>query len=67
MNRAISFPIRTSVIAIALVVLGWLLGVVFPVAETTGEATELIGSLVLPFVSAFFWQPRWPTRSADRD
>lgn len=52
MNRAISFLIRTSIIALALVFLGWLLGVVFPAEATTDEVAGIVGSLVLRFVSA---------------
>jgi hypothetical protein len=53
MNRVVPFLLRTSIIALALVILGWLLGVLFPGEEITGEATGFVGSLVLPFLSAF--------------
>lgn len=53
MNHAIPFLVRTSIIAIALVFLGWLLGLVFPAEEVANEATGFIGSYLLPFVSSF--------------
>lgn len=53
MNRITQFIVRASIIAIALMILGWLLGLVFPGEEIPEEATGLIGSFLLPFVSAF--------------
>jgi hypothetical protein len=53
MNRVVPSLLRASIIAIALVILGWLLGVLFPGEEITGEATGFIGGFVLPFLSAF--------------
>lgn len=52
MKRAIPFVVRTSAIALAMVCLGWILGVLLPAEEVTGEPTGLIGSFVLPWVSA---------------
>lgn len=53
MNRALPFIIRTSLIALALVVLGWLLGLLFPAREATEEVAGGLGSALLSFVSAF--------------
>jgi len=55
MNRAISLIVRTSIIAVALVLLGWLLGLVFPADQVTEEATGVVGHLGLPLVSALLF------------
>ena len=53
MKHFTQFVIRTTAIALALVVLGWLLGLLTPNGEGTTEPTGMVDSLVLPFVSAF--------------
>lgn len=53
MNRAIPFIGRTAIAAVALGILGWLLGLVFPVDQVTEEATGVVGRLGLPLLSAF--------------
>ena len=53
MNRVIQSIVRTSVIAVALVVLGWLLGSVFPADRVIAEATGGVARLGLPLLSAF--------------
>jgi hypothetical protein len=53
MKRAIPFVVRTSIAAVTLVLLGWLLGLVFPADQVTEEATGVVGRFVLPLLSAF--------------
>jgi len=53
MNRVLEFVGRTSLIALAVMVLGWVLGLVFPSEEVSGEAAGMVGQYLLPFVSAF--------------
>ena len=53
MNRLIPFVVRTSIIAIVLFILGWLLGLVFSAEEMTNDATGIVDRFVLPFVSNF--------------
>lgn len=52
MHRAISLSVRTSIIAVAIAVLGWLLGLVLPPAQVAEGATGVVGRLGLPLVSA---------------
>jgi len=53
MNRVIQFILRTAVIAVALVILGWVLGFVYPAEEATDEAATGLVPVLLSFVSAF--------------
>ncbi len=53
MNRAIPFLVRTSVAAVALVFVGWLVGLMLPADPATEEATGGVGRLGLLFLSAF--------------
>lgn len=53
MNRIVPFIVRTSIIALAIVVLGWALGLVFPARETAEEAAVGLGPTLLSFLSAF--------------
>lgn len=53
MRRAIEFATRTAAIALALVGLGWTLGLLIPAGEVTSESTGMGDIFVLPFVSAF--------------
>jgi hypothetical protein len=53
MNRVIQWIGRTSVIAVALVILEWLLGVVLPASQVSEEATGVVGRLGLQLLSAF--------------
>lgn len=52
MKRVLEFFIRTSLIALAMVVLGWVLGVVFPERQVS-EAAGMVDQYLLPFLSAF--------------
>ena len=52
MNRTTSLIARTASIAAALVVLGWILGLVFPVRAADQETTGVVSRLGLPFLSA---------------
>lgn len=52
MNRVFEFIVRTAIIAVALVFLGWLLGLVFPADLVTEGATGVVGRLGLPLLSA---------------
>jgi len=52
MNRVLEFVGRTSLTAVAITVLGWVLGLVFPSEEISGEAAGMVDRYLLPFVSA---------------
>lgn|GEM_PF-1137122 len=52
MNRVLEFFVRTSLIALAIMALGWILGVVFP-SRQLSEAAGLVDRYLLPFLSAF--------------
>jgi hypothetical protein len=53
MSRVIQWSARTLIIAVALVVLGWVLGLAFPADRITEEATGMVDRLGLPLLSAF--------------
>ena len=53
MRRATEFVTRSTIIALALVALGWTLGLLIPAGEVTTESTGMGGTFVLPFVTAF--------------
>ncbi len=65
MNRAVTLLTQTAIIAIALVVLGWLLGVVFPVAEVTGEITGPVAACFYRLPAPFCSPLPLPIRSVD--
>ena len=52
MHRAISLSVRTSIIAVAIATLGWLLGLVFPPDPVAEQARGVVGRIGLPLVSA---------------
>lgn len=52
MPRAISLSGRAVIIGVAIAILGWLLGLVFPPGQATEEATGVAGRIGLPLVSA---------------
>jgi hypothetical protein len=53
MNRVIQYLVRTSVIAVALVVLHWLFGLVLPPDRVMEEVTGVVGRLGLALLGAF--------------
>ena len=53
MNRAGSLFVRAAMIAVALVILEWLLGLVLPTDRITAEAPGMVNRLALPLLSAF--------------
>jgi hypothetical protein len=52
MNRVVPTIVRTAIIAVALVVLEWLLGRVFPADRLAAEATGVLSRLGLSLLSA---------------
>jgi hypothetical protein len=52
MRRVIPFVLRTAIIAVALVVLDWLLGLVLPADRLAAEPTGVAGRLGLSLLSA---------------
>ena len=52
MKRLIQITLRTAVIAVGLVVLGWILGLVLPSASDAGEAAGGVGTALLYFLGA---------------
>jgi hypothetical protein len=53
MRQITSLIVRTTAIALALVLLGWLLGLLLPAEQITGESPGGVSGLLLPFTSAF--------------
>ena len=53
MSRTMQYLVRTSIIAIAMVFMGWVLGILFPAEQVAGEPTGLLATLILPWVSSF--------------
>jgi len=52
MNRVVQSIVRTAIIAVALVILGWLLGLVFPADRLAAEPAGVAGRLGLSLLSA---------------
>jgi hypothetical protein len=53
MSPIASMIVRTTAIALALVLLGWFLGVLLPAEQVTDASTGGFGGLLLPLTSAF--------------
>jgi hypothetical protein len=53
MNRLIHITLRTLFIAVALVLLGWILGLVLPAAEDSSEIPSGVGTALLYFLGSF--------------
>lgn len=53
MSRTMQYLVRASIIAVAMVFLGWVLGLLFPTEEVASEPVGVVGSVILPLVSAF--------------
>jgi len=53
MNRWFEATIRAAIIAVVLVIVGWLLGIVFPIEQVPEKPVGFVGSVLLPWLSAF--------------